>query len=145
MKTSDKGIEFIKRLEGCRLIAYRDSGGVWTIGVGHTGFVSPGDIITTSQADALLKQDLEVFERCLNECVKVPLTQNEFDALISFCFNIGCRAFQKSILLKYLNSKDFTNAADQLKEWIYVNHVVNRGLYNRRMREKNLFMTGEYV
>lgn len=145
MKISEKGLELLKRFEGCRLIAYQDIGGKWTIGYGHIDNVSPRDVITSDQADALLRLDVERFEKCLNEYVKVQISQNQFDALVCFAFNVGCQNFKTSTLLKYLNTKDFIRAADELKRWIYCNHIVSQGLYNRRMRERNLFITGEYV
>jgi len=144
MEISKKGIDFIKGFEGCKLVAYRDIAGVWTIGFGHTLGVSPTDHITYDDALKLLREDLRVYEKCINKSVKVELTQYEFDALVSFCFNVGCGAFQNSTLLRFLNAKDFKNASDEFKRWIFCNKKACHGLYNRRVKERNLFITGEY-
>lgn len=87
--TSKEGMELIKSFEGCRLKAYQDVAGIWTIGYGHTGNVRPGMSITQEQAETFLRADLKKFEQCINRCVAVPLTQNMFDALVSFTYNVG--------------------------------------------------------
>lgn len=140
MKTSSNGIRFIESKEGCKLVAYRDVVGIWTIGVGHTGpDVTPGKRITQAEADAILAADLGKFERTINAEVKVPLTQNQFDALVSLAFNIGSGAFGKSTLLKKLNAKDYAGAATAFLSW---NRAVGRvvaGLVARREAEMKLF------
>jgi len=141
---SDKGIDLLKKLEGCRLIAYRDGGGVWTIGYGYTSDVWPGRIITADEAELLLRSDIVKFEDCITDAVKVDLLQYEFDALVCLAFNIGRSAFKGSSLLRYLNIKDFPRAADEFKRWIHIGRAISDGLYRRRVRERHLFVTGEY-
>ena len=147
MKTSEQGIELIKRFEGCRLTTYECAAGVLTIGYGHTGTdVKEGMTITDEKATALLKKDIEKFETGVNESVEVEITQNMFDALVSFSFNVGTGAFKKSTLLKKLNSKDYKGAANEFLKWNKVTKngkkEVVAGLTNRRNSEKELFETG---
>lgn len=148
MKTSTAGLKFIVLEEGEHLKAYQDSVGIWTIGVGHTGFVDntpvvKGLTITQAKSREILQKDLNRFEKAINESVKVALTQHQFDALISLAFNIGEGAFLRSTLLKKLNTSDFKGAAEQFLRWR------NAGgkpiLLSRRQREKRLFETGRYV
>lgn len=148
MKTSIKGEEFIVREEGEKLKAYQDAVGIWTIGVGHTGFVDStpvvkGLTITQAKSREILRKDLNRFEKAINNSVEVPLNQHQFDALVSLAFNIGEGAFLRSTLLKKLNISDFKGAAEQFLAW------KNAGgrpiLLNRRKREKHLFETGNYV
>lgn len=141
MKTSNDGINFIRDHEGCRLTAYQDSGGVWTIGVGHTRGVEEGQVITQEQADAFLSDDLGPVESCLNTAVTVSLNQNQFDALASFTFNLGAGAFTGSTLLKKLNSGDYAGAANEFPKWCHDNGQFVQGLYNRRMDEQHLFLS----
>src|SRR6478672_1366477 len=100
MNVSEEGITLIKRFEGLSLSAYQDSVGVWTIGYGHTKNVNPGDELEEHEADFYLRQDLEGAEKCVNACVKGAITQGQFDALVSFAFNLGCGQLRKSTLLK---------------------------------------------
>ncbi|WP_455424812.1 lysozyme [Dryocola sp. LX212] len=141
MKTSDNGRQFISVHEGCKLKAYKDGGGVWTIGYGHTKGVQKGQAITQAQADEFLEQDLAPVESCINESVNVDLNQNQFDALADFVFNVGESAFTSSTLLKKLNAGDYRGAADQFTRWVYDNDVFVQGLYNRRVDEKTLFLS----
>ena len=122
MRMSAKGRELLKQREGVRLKAYQDSVGVWTIGVGHTSAaglpkVYKGLTITQAQADSILTADLVKFEQTVNKAVTVSLTQNEFDALVSLCFNIGQGAFSKSSVVRKLNSGDKKGAADAFLLW----------------------------
>jgi lysozyme len=144
MKISDKGLGFLKQLEGCKLQSYRDTGGVLTIGTGHTENVTAGQIITRVEADQFLAQDLIRFENCISNAVKSDLLQHEFDALMCLAFNIGPFAFKYSTLVKYLNAGDFPKAAEEFKRWSYVNHKLVQGLYDRRRKERELFVTGNY-
>lgn len=131
----------IKTAEGLRLTAYLDTGGVWTIGYGHTGVdVREGLTIPLSEAERLLTRDLRVAEKHVNEAVKVKLTQNQFDALVSFVYNVGGGAFRSSTLLKLLNAGDYEGAANQFPRWNKDNGKVVAGLTNRRHEERVLFL-----
>lgn len=141
MKISQKGISLIKKFEGCKLMAYKCPAGVWTIGYGHTGSsVGPNVKITQEIADKILKQDLIVHSNNVSKLVKVPLTQNQFDALVSFEFNVGFGALKNSTLLKLLNQKKYKEAAAQFDRWIYANKKVLQGLVKRRAEEKALYL-----
>lgn len=141
MKTSPNGINLIKQFEGCALKAYLCPAGVWTIGYGHTGNVEKGDVITQFQADTLLVIDLQRFEKVINTEVipKCELNQNEFDALISFIFNIGTGNFKSSTLYRKLCKGDKQGAADEFDKWIYAGKQKLAGLIKRRAAEKLLF------
>lgn len=141
MRISLEGIEFIKEHEGCEFCAYKDSGGTLTIGYGHTGAdFTENTLWTQEQCDAALTNDLAKVVRCVNEFVTHPMTQNQFDALCSFAFNLGCRALANSTLLRLLNSGDYEGAAAEFKKWDHVNHVEDDGLLARREAESALFM-----
>lgn len=139
METGDRGIALIKQHEGCRLVAYMDSVGVWTIGYGSTVDVAPGMKITQTQADERLKLDLKDAEDCINANVHVPLTQNEFDALVSFTFNLGCGNLKKSTLLELINQSDYDGAALEFRKWDKAGGQVLAGLTRRRYAEAQLF------
>lgn len=144
MKTSEKGLQFIRREEGERLTAYADIIGVWTIGVGHTGVVdgkpvAKGMVISANKSRELLSADLLKFESAITRLVKVPLKQYEFDALVSLVFNIGETNFARSTLLKKLNTNDFEGAAEQFLAWKNAGGRPVQGLLNRRKREKDMF------
>lgn len=140
MKVSDNGRAFIRAREGVKLAAYQDGGGVWTIGYGHTRGVKQGQVINHEQADEFLDSDLRQVESCISERVTVPLNQNQFDALVSFVFNVGRQAFSDSTLLKKLNEGNYRAAADQFTRWVYDNDKFVQGLYNRRVAERELFL-----
>lgn len=142
MNTSQSGIEAIKDYEGVRLKAYDDGVGVWTIGVGHTAGVKRGDVITMDQVDEFLRADLEDAERAVNARVIVPLSQGQFDALVSFVFNLGAGAFIASTLLRKLNARDYDGAADELLRWNKAGGRVMAGLTKRRVSERMMFLTG---
>lgn len=142
---SINGIIFLRQLEGCRLKAYPDSGGVWTIGVGNTYYedgspVKKGDVITQERADYLLRIFVGQIENYINNLVKVPLTQNQFDALVAHIYNIGYPSFKKSTMLKLLNAGEYGMAADQILRWNRVDGQVNKGLVNRTIKERELFL-----
>ncbi len=142
MKISQEGINVIKNFEGCRLKTYADSGGVATIGYGHTGSdVHSGQCISEQEAENLLRKDVERFEKAVNTEVKVPLSQNQFDALVSFAFNVGQGNLHNSTLLKKLNHKDYQGAAQEFPRWCKDSrgHEVP-GLKTRREAEKKLFL-----
>ena len=142
MNVSEKGIDLIKQFEGCRFAAYKCPGGVWTIGYGHTGIdVSPDLEITQQEAERLLKSDLIIHCNNVEKLVKVPLNQNQFDALVSLEYNIGYGAFKNSTLLKLLNEKKYKEAAEQFERWKYEGGKVLAGLVRRREKEKALFLS----
>jgi lysozyme len=143
MKISQAGLDLIKRFEGCKLEAYRDAVGIWTIGYGHTGpNVHDGLKITQAQADAILAQDVSRFASGVAANVNVALTQSEFDALVSFAFNVGLGAFRSSTLLKLLNDNaDRTVVASQFLRWNKAGSKVLDGLTKRRNAEKALFLS----
>jgi lysozyme len=139
MNISQVGINLIKSFEGCRLTAYKDVAGVLTIGYGHTSGVRSGQTITQAQADALLVQDLKKFCDTVNANIRVPINQYQFDALVSFAYNVGATAFKTSTLLEMLNKKDYHGASNQFLLWVHAKGKVVQGLVNRRKAEKALF------
>jgi len=145
MKTSDRGVNFIKEFEELRLEAYLDGGGVPTIGWGHTKGVSLGQTITLEQAEKFIREDLQEAELCIVRQVPYGLAQHQFDALVSLVFNIGVSAFTKSTLLKKLDKSDIVGAAQEFERWCYDNGRKIRGLLRRRKREQRIFLLGEYV
>lgn len=121
MKTDKTGIDLIKKYEGYRSQEYICPGGERTIGYGHV--ILPHEIfevITEEEAEALLKKDIEIAEEAINKYVVVPLTQNRFDALVSFVFNVGVKAFKQSTLLKKLNQGLYDEVDEELVKWVYV-------------------------
>ena len=141
MNISKKGIELIKRFEGCRLKAYKCPAGVWTIGYGHTNNVRRDDVITQEEAEELLKRDLKVHEDNVKRLVKVALTQGQFDALVSFEYNVGYGNLANSTLLKLLNAGNYDGASKQFKRWVYAGDKVLEGLVKRRIAETELFLS----
>lgn len=154
MKISQNGLEELEISEGLELKQYKDTGGKWTIGIGH--LITPKETksgkiiidgvpvdylkgITKDQAYKICDQDVDIAEKAVNSFVKVKLNQNQFDALVSFVFNVGVEAFRKSTLLKVLNKGDFKGVRAQLKRWVYDDGRVIPGLANRREREADLF------
>lgn len=140
MRTSQKGIDLIKKFEGCRLEAYKCPAGIWTIGYGHTKGVKDGQIITQEQAEEFLREDLRIFEQAVESCVKVPLSQNQFDALVSFCYNCGSGALKTSTLLRLLNEGKYKDASEQFLRWNKAGGKVLAGLTRRREEERELFL-----
>lgn len=154
MQTSDNGIAKIKQWEGFRGKAYRDGGGVWTVGYGHTSdvnlTVTSTTVISEAEAERLLRIDLREAEDVVNEYVKVQLNQNQFDALVSFIFNIGKGSkkqpgFTTSTLLRKLNAGDYNAVPKELARWNKDNGKVVDGLTNRRAAEAGLWATGAFV
>lgn len=143
MKISPAGVNLIKNFEGLRLTSYQCEAGVWTVGYGTTGAkIGPGLTITKQQAEEFLLQTLQYFENSVSELIKLRISQSEFDALVSFTYNVGVNAFKQSTLLKLLNDDvDRFIVASELLKWTKVNGNVNEGLANRRRREKELFLT----
>ena len=144
MQISYNGIQLLKKEEGFREEAYQDSGGVWTIGFGSTSIdgkpVEPGMVLSEAEADDEMRKFLAGVQTTINHYVKVPITQNMFDALCSFIYNIGIGAFLRSTMLKLLNAGLYQAAANQFARWRYDNGVEIPGLVNRRKREKELFL-----
>ena len=136
----------IEGWEGCELTAYRDPVGVLTIGYGHTGSdVTPGLTITQAQADALLAQDLHRFEISVNGlCGTAATTQNQFDALASFAFNLGAANLKTSTLLKYHLAGQYQQAADEFLKWDHAGGQVLPGLLRRREGERAVYLNGTY-
>ena len=129
----------IKHFESCKLTAYQDSVGVWTIGWGHTAGVKKGDNWTQDEADDILLNDLEKFEGYVNQYVKVPLAQNQFDALVSWTFNLGPGNLKSSTMLTKLNEKSYDEVPSQMKRWNKAGGKVLRGLERRRNAEAAMF------
>lgn len=145
MKTGEKGVTLIKSFEALKLRAYLCPAGVWTIGYGHTATAKKGMVITKEAALDLLKQDLNTAENAVNNLAKTALNQNEFDALVSFVFNVGVSAFAKSTLLKRLNAGKRDDVPGQLARWNRANGRVLPGLTRRRAEEAALFMSNVAV
>ena len=146
MSVSNKGVDLICEFEGKRLVAYDDGVGIWTIGFGTIKYpngvrVKKGDTCTLDQAKEYMRHDLIEFEHTVNSSVKVPLNQNQFDALVSLAYNIGSNAFKSSTLVKKLNAGDYHGAADQFNVWVNGGGKRMQGLVNRRDREKLLFLS----
>lgn len=146
MQTSDKGIALIKEFEGCKLTAYQDSVGVWTIGYGWTQPVDgkpirAGMTIKQETAERLLKTGLVSYEIAVSRLVKVSLTQGQFDALVSFTYNLGARSLSTSTLLRKLNAGDYAGAADEFLRWNKAGGKVLNGLTRRREAERALFLS----
>lgn len=141
MNLSPNGKKLIKNFEGCRLKAYKCPADVWTIGYGHTNKVRPDDVITQQEADHLFDIDIIIHCNNVEKLVKVPLKQNQFDALVSLEYNIGYSAFKNSTLLRKLNTKDYAGAAAQFNRWVYAGTRILAGLVERRKKEKQLFLS----
>jgi lysozyme len=143
MKTSPKGIALIKEFEGLRLKAYKCPGGVWTIGYGHTAGVKPGMVISEVQAEEYLKADLIAFERYLNG-LGLALNQNQFDALVSFIYNVGTGNFSSSTLLRKVRANPQDNSImDEFLRWVYSKGRVLPGLQRRRLAEMKLYFSND--
>jgi GH24 family phage-related lysozyme (muramidase) len=146
MQTSDKGIALIKEFEGCKLTAYQDSVGVWTIGYGWTQPVDgkpirAGMTIKQETAERLLKTGLVSYESDVSRLVKVGMTQGQFDALVSFTYNLGARSLSTSTLLRKLNAGDYAGAAAEFLSWNKAGGKALKGLTRRREAERTLFLS----
>ena len=138
---SDSGRDDIRQREGVRLQAYRDVGGEWTIGYGHLG-AQEGDVISRERAEELFEEDLAEASDAVTRLVNVDLTQDQFDALTSFVYNIGQGAFAESTLLRELNAGNYETAASEFERWNHVNGEINDGLTARRLSERVQFESG---
>lgn len=144
MTTNSKGKALIKQFEGMQLVAYKDSAGISTIGYGHTGQVPADMEITIDEAEVLFLKDLGVAEKAVNRLVTVPITQNQFSALVSFVYNEGDGKFMCSTLLKKLIAQDYEGASSEFLRWDKGHSpdgkvVELQGLRRRRLAEQQLF------
>lgn len=138
LKINAKGVGLIKQFEGCKLIPYKDVGGLWTVGWGHL-LEGPNMPISQETADDLLTHDLDYIVQRLNSILTIQLNDNQFSALCCLGFNIGPGKLQNSILIKYINLGQFDMAAKEFVHWDHVNGKVIPGLLNRRIAEQSLF------
>ena len=144
MKTSPSGLELIKEFEGLRLKAYKCPAAVWTVGFGHTSaagdpVVTSGLVITKAEAEEILKCDLVQYEDAVRKLVKVVLTQSQFDALVSFTYNVGEAQFSRSTLLKRINAGRFDEVPAEFMKWIKGGGRELPGLVRRRRAEVKLW------
>jgi lysozyme len=140
--TGNGGIALIKQYEGLRLTTYKDAVGIPTIGYGHVeNPIPPGGTrtITAEDAEQILREDLQRFEHDVNNMLTVEVTQNQFDALVSFAFNLGPANLKSSTLLRKVNSGDFNGAAEEFPKWNHAGGQVLAGLTARRNAEKTCF------
>ena len=141
MKPSPVCFALIKKFEGLCLIAYRDARGVPTIGYGHTRNVRMGDTCSTEQAEEWLIEDVDDHAKPILKLLLVKVTQGQFDALVSFAFNLGVRALKNSTLLRYLNAGDTELAAEEFAKWVHAGTQRLEGLVRRRDAERELFLS----
>ena len=144
MKISLEGLSLIKKFEGCRLKAYYCSGGVLTIGYGHTGGVKETDTITQEEADKLLKGDILKFEQYVEDNVMVELDQGQFDALVAWTFNLGPGNLRESTMLKKLNNQEYESVPFEMRRWNKAGGKTLDGLIRRREAESLLFESKEW-
>ena len=146
MRASINGINLIKQFEGCRYSPYRDSVGLWTVGYGHLigdgKSLTSGDnrVFTQKEIDDFLVNDLMHVESGISVLIRVPITQNQFDALCSFCYNLGVGTLQKSTLLKDINLSLWDAAANDILKFHFAGGVSLPGLVKRRQAEHDLFI-----
>lgn len=134
------GVKLIHSFEQCRLAAYQDQKGVWTIGWGHTAGVKEGDTCSQTQADSWFLDDTHGASLEVIRTIDVPITQNQFDALVSFVFNVGSGNWSTSTLRRLVNGSS-AEAAQEFLKWDHVNGAPNAGLLRRRQAEQALFLT----
>ena len=144
MNISEEGISLIKNYEGCKLEAYQDSVGVWTIGYGHIKDVKEGDKINQDEAEHLLKEEMPEYEGYINNMVEVPLEQCQFDSLVCWVYNLGPTNLKDSTLLRILNKGGYGGVGEQIKRWNKAGGEVLEGLVKRRQAEANLFEGKEW-
>ena len=144
LKISQEGIALIKKFEGCELTAYQCSAGVWTIGYGHTKGIEKGMEITQQEAEDMLVEELHEYENYINDSVTAPLSQNQFDAMVSWVYNLGPANLKASTLLKVLNAGDYDGVPAQIKRWNKAGGVTLEGLIRRREAEALLFQNKEW-
>ncbi|MEK6934073.1 MAG: lysozyme [Nanoarchaeota archaeon] len=141
-KISQKGIDLIKQYEGYSARVYLDSAGKSTIGYGHLIRSDESlDQITEYEAEKILRKDIERAEKAVQKSVKAPLTQNQYDALVSFTYNLGEGSLKQSTLLRKLNNSDYNGAKNEFAKWVYAGGKRIKGLENRRKKESELFLS----
>lgn len=139
LKASPACFAVIKAEEGLQLVAYKCPAGVWTAGWGHTAGVTRGMKVSVSKAEQWLHEDVSSFEQDVRRLVRVPLSQGQFDGLVSFVFNVGAVNFADSTLLRHLNAGDYAGAAEEFGKWVYGGGRALPGLVRRRKKERALF------
>jgi len=139
MNISKEGIALIKKFEGCELEAYKCAAGVWTIGYGHTKDVKEGKVITKEEAESMLVHELQEYCNDVDIAVKVDLKQNEFDALVSWTYNLGPTNLNSSTMLRVLNEGKHDDVPTQIKRWNKAGGEVLKGLIRRRNAEALMF------
>ena len=139
MNISQEGISLIKKFEGCELEAYKCAAGVWTIGYGHTKDVKEGDSILKEDAESMLVHELQKYCNDVDIAVKVDLKQNEFDALVSWTYNLGLTNLNSSTMLRVLNEGKHDEVPAQMKRWNKASGQVKQGLVRRREAEALMF------
>ena len=144
MNISEEGLSLIKKFEGCELKAYRCAANVLTIGYGTTKGVTEDMEITKEEAESLLKEEMHEYEGYINDMVKVPLEQHQFDAMVSWVFNLGSGNLSLSTLLKKLNNSEYDEVPTQIKRWNKAGGKVLDGLIRRREAESLLFQNKEW-
>ena len=138
------GLSLIKKFEGCELEAYKCAAGVWTIGYGSTKGVKEGDTLTEEETDSLLLHEMDEYEGYVLEAVEMPLSQHQFDAIVSWTFNLGPSNLNASTMLKVLNKGDYEDVPAQIKRWNKAGGKVLEGLVRRREAEALLFEGKEW-
>ena len=144
MKISNNGLELIKHFEGLVLKAYKCPAGVWTIGYGHTKDVQPGDEWSESNADHMLEVEMEEYEGYVNNSVTAPINQDQFDALVSWVYNLGGGNLSASTMLKVLNAGEYDEVPNQMLRWNKAGGKVLEGLTRRRQAEADMFCGKEW-
>jgi lysozyme len=139
MQISEEGKNLIKKFEGCELEAYKCAAGVWTIGYGHIKTAVEGMKIDQATANELFDEEMGEYETYVNTAVTVPLSQNQFDALVSWVFNLGNGNLNASTMLKVINSGDHAGVPAQIKRWNKAGGKVLEGLIRRREAEALLY------
>ena len=136
---SERGIKLLKDFEGFRTHAYQDSVGVWTIGYGHTKGVTPNMVISTAEGEEMLVEELKEYENYVDDLVKVPLDQHQYDALVSWVYNLGPTNFRSSTMLRVLNEGKYEEVPNQIRRWNKAGGKELDGLTRRRNAEAEMF------
>jgi lysozyme len=139
MNISEEGINLIKKFEGCKLEAYQDAVGVWTIGYGHTKNVHEGQVIKQKEAESMLVHELLEYCHHVEKALEVELTQNQFDALVSWTYNLGPTNLNRSTMLKVVNANNMSEVPTQIKRWNKAGGKILDGLVRRRKAEALMF------